>query len=614
MKQDFIPSRIFTWLQGAIDDWLSEGIVDASQAARLESRYMAQQDGLWLGWVLGLLAAMLIGGGVILLLAYNWYELTHLTRACIAVSPLLLLQGGCLWLLWRRRTTGLAGEMAALLLGAAQGAALALVSQTYHLYGEQWQFIALWFLMVFPSAILLQSQALFVAAMVLLPSVLVSAPWVYTENTILIPTQIWWGTAVALLGAGSYAFYMRQIVCRWAFLLALLVCTFIWLLAHSVGEAFYYAFPVLYAAGLAQRENGWRNAMRWLGGVGIYASLLAVVLAPELQLELAEVSWQEVLLSVGLTGMSVWMAMRNARQRLRLPYRWVLLGTPFFMWAFSTLFEYNSVVNFGLLQLFLLLAGLILVAGGLALSRLLVTNAGLILLVTHFLMRFFDSEWSLLSRGIGFIVCGVMLLGINILLLRRRARHQMVIEPVFAVRPPRTVRHHTIFWVVMLLLCMAQVGYVLNTIVQAELTLSEGSTYRFKTQPVDPYDPFRGRYVWLNFALEDELFMSDGKTCAEWRLAPALYGVLSRDAEGIASITELTMEQPKSTDALRLAGIKCGQDGIYINLPFHRFYANELLAPELEAQAREHSDNSYLVVRIRGDYAVPENLEIGVGK
>lgn len=48
-------------------------------------------------------------------------------------------------------------------------------------------------------------------------------------------------------------------------------------------------------------------------------------------------------------------------------------------------------------------------------------------------------------------------------------------------------------------LCLAQIGVVLFQIMSYEKILKEGESFYFKVLPLDPYDPFRGRYVTLRF-------------------------------------------------------------------------------------------------------------------
>jgi uncharacterized membrane-anchored protein len=39
----------------------------------------------------------------------------------------------------------------------------------------------------------------------------------------------------------------------------------------------------------------------------------------------------------------------------------------------------------------------------------------------------------------------------------------------------------------------------LKMVYDNEMTIRQGTVYKFKTQPIDPSDPFRGKYVSLDF-------------------------------------------------------------------------------------------------------------------
>lgn len=53
-----------------------------------------------------------------------------------------------------------------------------------------------------------------------------------------------------------------------------------------------------------------------------------------------------------------------------------------------------------------------------------------------------------------------------------------------------------ILLIVLFAIQLAIPGYM---IFEQNQILTEGTAYKFKTRPIDPYDPFRGRYVTLAF-------------------------------------------------------------------------------------------------------------------
>ena len=49
------------------------------------------------------------------------------------------------------------------------------------------------------------------------------------------------------------------------------------------------------------------------------------------------------------------------------------------------------------------------------------------------------------------------------------------------------------------LMILAQLSFPLKMIIEREIILHKGETFLFKIEPIDPYDAFRGRYVWINY-------------------------------------------------------------------------------------------------------------------
>ena len=56
-----------------------------------------------------------------------------------------------------------------------------------------------------------------------------------------------------------------------------------------------------------------------------------------------------------------------------------------------------------------------------------------------------------------------------------------------------------LLWALFGIVCFVQVGVIASQIISYERVLKEGEVFYFKVLPLDPYDPFRGRYVTLRF-------------------------------------------------------------------------------------------------------------------
>ena len=101
--------------------------------------------------------ALLIGTGIIVILAHNWTQLSRPVRALLSFVPLLTGQALCAWTLLRKRQSLAWREGSTTFLTLAIGASLALISQTYQISGSFSRLLLAWTLLALPLAYLFSS-------------------------------------------------------------------------------------------------------------------------------------------------------------------------------------------------------------------------------------------------------------------------------------------------------------------------------------------------------------------------------------------------------------------------------------------------------------------------
>ncbi len=163
---------------------------------------------------------------------------------------------------------------------------------------------------------------------------------------------------------------------------------------------------------------------------------------------------------------------------------------------------------------------------------------------------------------------------------------------------------------------VVQLAVPLSMIYQRELTLRQGAEYHFKTRPIDPTDPFRGKYVRLHF--ENESWITD-TTCTLER-EDKVYALLSTDSIGMAQIDSLVREKPSDNVDYLAAWVSYqyerNNDSIEVQLkwPFDRFYMEEskAKAAELRVNRNRRTDtlSTYAVVKIRQGNAVLDDVKV----
>lgn len=137
--------------------------------------------------------------------------------------------------------------------------------------------------------------------------------------------------------------------------------------------------------------------------------------------------------------------------------------------------------------------------------------------------------------------------------------------------------------------CLLQLGVPVSMILGRENVLEEGREFRFVTEPIDPNDPFRGKYVTLSF--RDDFFETD--TTQLWENGERVFVWLREDEEGFARISNLTKATPSDgADYLEAKvnysnSAENGRQLVRISFPFNRLYMEETLAPAAETAYTE---------------------------
>ena len=153
-------------------------------------------------------------------------------------------------------------------------------------------------------------------------------------------------------------------------------------------------------------------------------------------------------------------------------------------------------------------------------------------------------------------------------------------------------------------------------ILSRENVLRHGTLHKFQTQPVDPIDLFRGRYVALNFAAEN----TPVSVPTNLPYSTPVFLQIAPGPDGYSTVTAILTNKPSSGDWF--AGRYQGQgwstntNTVRVEFPFNRFYMDENLAPEAErAYNRLNRDqatttNTFATVRILNGRAVLEDLHL----
>ncbi|MFT3747156.1 MAG: GDYXXLXY domain-containing protein [Agriterribacter sp.] len=175
-----------------------------------------------------------------------------------------------------------------------------------------------------------------------------------------------------------------------------------------------------------------------------------------------------------------------------------------------------------------------------------------------------------------------------------------------------------ILLIIFVITLIAQWAVPARMILQKENVLRSGKLFNFRTEPVDPAHPFKGRYITLNF--EASSFTTAQLDSAIENYDPEVYVLLDVDKDGFAKVRQLVKHKPANTADYVKAGInyinRMEHDSarVMINYPFTEFYMDEFKAVKAEGIYRESAIDStqktYAVVSILNGDAVVKDVMI----
>ncbi len=160
-------------------------------------------------------------------------------------------------------------------------------------------------------------------------------------------------------------------------------------------------------------------------------------------------------------------------------------------------------------------------------------------------------------------------------------------------------------------LALLQMGVPVSRILQQEGVLGTGQEFKFRTEPVDPFDAFRGRFVALSLR-ERTAPNQEGLNLA---VGQQVFAVINVGADGFATFARITAVVPRHEPYLKVkVGAVVGNE-IHLRVPIDRYYLPEHKAPRAEELYRKHnvrgSSDAFVSVMIKDGNPVVKNLYVG---
>ncbi|MDF7824674.1 GDYXXLXY domain-containing protein [Pontiellaceae bacterium B12227] len=177
----------------------------------------------------------------------------------------------------------------------------------------------------------------------------------------------------------------------------------------------------------------------------------------------------------------------------------------------------------------------------------------------------------------------------------------------------------TVYLSALTLLIITQLAIPYRMIRSHERILSEGALFRFQTRPIDPADPFQGRYVRLRY--KSSSIKCKAEEIEGLRRKDPVYALVIENDAGFAELTGWSRKKPTEGTYFKTRyryvdttwhkeSSTRTTNGIRVDISFDRFYMDEAKAPRAETLAFESTRNSncWANVRILNGNALIEDV------
>ena len=170
-------------------------------------------------------------------------------------------------------------------------------------------------------------------------------------------------------------------------------------------------------------------------------------------------------------------------------------------------------------------------------------------------------------------------------------------------------------FILFIIVVVLQILVPTKMILDQEDVLATGKLYKFKTTPVDPNDPFRGKYITLNYDINKSKTID-----STWKRGDKILVYFDADSLGFAKLYSISRKELDSDVDYVEAKVTWGNrraNEVSFNLPFNRFYMEESKAKPAEeaynrtARQRNVIDKStYALVAVKNGKPVLKDVLI----
>lgn len=427
-------SNMSKQLLRALPELLAAGVIDTTTAERIRAHYDQQEGDApnRLFVVFGILGGLLVGLGIVLILAHNWDDLGRTAKVAIGLLPLITGQVVTGRMISKNKEARAWREGTAAFLFCAIGVSIAIVSQAYNLEGDLADFLLTWTLLAVPVIYVLRSA---VAAMLCIGSITWHACQLSYFTFLGSDTAPMYWVVIASILPFYYLTFIRPrrkdnfyVALSWLLVLSLTIC--LATVAENTGRLFLIAYAAMFSLFVVAGESDLFRTGRVLSNSYLVAGSLGVIVILLTASFVDFWDWRTtpddfhysilgmaviVVLSVLATAVLLWQFRSMG---------WATVNPKSLAFLFLILI-YSIGVQVPAIGALLVNAGVLVMAvatirSGARQNHLGILNYGLLIITALILCRFFDTDLSFVVRGLLFIAVGAGFFAANYYLIKQR--------------------------------------------------------------------------------------------------------------------------------------------------------------------------------------------------
>ncbi len=381
--------------------------------------------------VFGILGAVFVGLGLILILAHNWDRIPRFLKLVLALLPLVFSQILGFYVLQKRYDSQTWREAVAILLFFSVAVSLSMVAQIYHISGDSIQFLLLWLALSLPLIYIFRASFLSLLwAGLLIIFVFTARSWTHRNDGRIYGFVLLWLAwlpyylSLIRRQMQSYIAAFHHWVSVALLLVSLMAC-------QSAKDdwrflSYIVLFGVLYLLGslpVFKPMSLIKNAYKITGLLGLSAILIFFTFDDfwRHRLDIASPgSFDTVCFYVFILLIIIWLYLffrfyRHVASTLKNPLYYLMPAL--LIIYFSAYFFYGSVYIANLLALAL---AVYFIVNGSRQNRLLEVNYGMLMISVLIIFRFFDTDLSFIFKGISFMILGFAFFTVNYWLIKKK--------------------------------------------------------------------------------------------------------------------------------------------------------------------------------------------------